>query len=339
MSFIVLTTINPPNDVIRKFLSFKKWDMIVVGDQKTPHEEYIKMEKEYSNLYYLHPQLQENKYKTLSDLIGWNRIQRRNIGYIEAFKRGAIVIASVDDDNMPYDSWDKDIKIGTDVECQIYHSNDGVLDPLSIASKTSPLWHRGYPIDLLHKRRDYTQVSGKIRVLIQENFWSGDPDIDAICRITHSNPQSDYSDTEPFSVSSLAPFNSQNTFIHRDVIKFFSCLPHCGRMDDIWGSYILQEMCKDKMPCILYDKATVHQDRGNHSFDGNQHTVVNDLEREMIGYKHTNNLVKNIGNYRQILDSIDPRIIQCADEYQSEFQDDIPPYLSLVCVGRNDNYV
>jgi len=85
MSFIVLTTINPPNDVIRKFLSFKKWDMIVVGDQKTPHEEYIKMEKEYSNLYYLHPQLQENKYKTLSDLIGWNRIQRRNIGYIEAF--------------------------------------------------------------------------------------------------------------------------------------------------------------------------------------------------------------------------------------------------------------
>ena len=38
----------------------------------------------------------------LSRLIGWNCIQRRNIGYVYAKKNGAKFIASVDDDNIPY---------------------------------------------------------------------------------------------------------------------------------------------------------------------------------------------------------------------------------------------
>ena len=32
----------------------------------------------------LDPQYQEKHYKELSDIIGWNSIQRRNIGFLEA---------------------------------------------------------------------------------------------------------------------------------------------------------------------------------------------------------------------------------------------------------------
>jgi hypothetical protein len=38
----------------------------------------------------------------------------------------------------------------------------------------------------------------------------------------------------------MVPYNSQNTFLHRSVLKNYSVLPFIGRMDDIWGAYIQQ---------------------------------------------------------------------------------------------------
>ena len=81
--------------------------MIVVGDQKTEHNLY----KNIKNIIYLTPEDQINIDKNLSKLIGWNCIQRRNFGYIYAFKLGAKYIASIDDDNIPSNKWGKiDIK-------------------------------------------------------------------------------------------------------------------------------------------------------------------------------------------------------------------------------------
>lgn len=98
--YIVTTTINPPTEATLKFLSKKDWTLIVVGDLKTPHNLYKKL-----NCIYLHPDEQEKKYRKLSDIIGWKTIQRRNIGFVEAFRLGADVIATVDDDNIPYENW------------------------------------------------------------------------------------------------------------------------------------------------------------------------------------------------------------------------------------------
>ena len=36
----------------------------------------------------------------LSKLIGWNCIQRRNFAILEAYERGAEIIALIDDDNI-----------------------------------------------------------------------------------------------------------------------------------------------------------------------------------------------------------------------------------------------
>ena len=95
---IVTTTINPPTEALIKFAEMKDWKLFVAGDLKTPHEAY----KDWN---YIHPEEQSKKYEKLSQLIGWNCIQRRNIGYIEAYKWGARIIASVDDDNIPYENW------------------------------------------------------------------------------------------------------------------------------------------------------------------------------------------------------------------------------------------
>ena len=79
--YIVTTTINSPTLATRKFCEFKDWTLVVVGDTKTPHDEYKNL-----NCIYLSPSEQESLNKNLSDSIGWRSIQRRNLGFLFAYQ-------------------------------------------------------------------------------------------------------------------------------------------------------------------------------------------------------------------------------------------------------------
>ena len=103
--YIISTTINTPTDAIKKFDSLKDWKLIVAGDLKTPSNYKLK------NGIYLNPRDQEKISKKLSDLIGWNCIQRRNFAMIVAYKKGADLIATIDDDNIPLPNWGKNLLI------------------------------------------------------------------------------------------------------------------------------------------------------------------------------------------------------------------------------------
>jgi hypothetical protein len=284
--YIVTTTINSPTIATKKFCEFNEWTLIVVGDTKTPHEEYEKL-----NCIYLHPEYQENNYKDLSDNIGWKSIQRRNVGFVEAYNLGADVIATVDDDNIPYDDWGKDLYVGQEIQCDLYEPYHNVFDPLSI-TKRNEVWHRGYPIEYVPTRH-YVDYKGKInrKVLVQADLWDGDPDIDAMARLS-IKPIVKYSDIiNPYCSNKIAPFNSQNTFLAREVIPYYAVLPHVGRMDDIWGSYILQYYFPNS---VIYNKSSVYQDR-------NVQDLITNLENEIIGYRNTLNLINNINNFEQYL--------------------------------------
>ena len=284
--FIVTTTINPPTEATIKYSQKKDWTLIVVGDTKTPHEEYEKLD-----CIYLSPGQQQEKYAALSDVIGWKSIQRRNIGFVEAYNLGADIVATVDDDNIPYDNWGEELYVGQEIECDLYESKHDVFDPLSVTVRNE-VWHRGYPIEYVPTRH-CVEYRGKTKrkVLVQADLWDGDPDIDAMARLS-IKPVMKYSDiTQPYCSNQIAPFNSQNTFLHRDVIPFYSVLPHIGRMDDIWGAYILQLYFPDS---VIYNKATVYQDR-------NVQDLITNLEKEIIGYRNTLNLVQDLENYRSYL--------------------------------------
>ena len=125
--YIVTTTIQPPTEATLKFADMEDWTLIVVGDTKTPHEEY-----ENIRCLYIHPDEQESEYKELSDSIGWKSIQRRNIGFVRAYQMGADVVATVDDDNIPYENWGKDLHVGKEIEVDFYETENTVFDPLSV---------------------------------------------------------------------------------------------------------------------------------------------------------------------------------------------------------------
>lgn len=287
---IVTTTIHKPSEATLKFCEISKndnWIFIIVGDKKTPHHDYLSLVEQFTNVKYLTPEYQEKKYKELSDSIGWNNIQRRNIGFVEAYNSGTDILATVDDDNIPYDNWGKNIFVGKEINLDCYEPTLNVFDPLSV-TKANYIWHRGFPIECLLKRHEI-EYSGKIkrRVLVQADLWDGDPDIDAMARLT-LKPVVKYDDiTQPYCSRKISPFNSQNTFLAREVIPFYSVLPHIGRMDDIWGGYILQHYFPQS---VIYAPATVYQDR-------NLQDLITNLEKEIFGYRNTNKLINDLANY------------------------------------------
>jgi hypothetical protein len=91
-------------------------------------------------------------------------------------------------------------------------------------------------------------------------------------------------DHEPFAGTAPGPFNSQNTFLHRDCFPLYFLFPHVGRMDDIWASYVLQSYHRDS---VVYGRASVYQER-------NEHDLSRDLEGELIGYKDTLALARSL---------------------------------------------
>jgi hypothetical protein len=290
MKCIVTTTINSPTEATLKFCEKSDWIFIIVGDKKTPHGEYFELEKQFSNVKYLTPEYQEMHYKELSDAIGWKCIERRNVGFVEAYDLGAEIIATVDDDNIPYDSWGKDLFVNQEIIVDLYIPKLDVFDPLSV-TKENYLWHRGYPIEYLQERH-LVEYYGKIkrRVLVQADLWDGDPDIDAIARLSFK-PTVKYDIVAPYCSNKIAPFNSQNTFLSREIIPYYAVLPFIGRMDDVWGSYILQHYFPNS---VIYNKASVYQQR-------NVQDLVTNLENEIIGYRNTLKLIKNLNNFEELL--------------------------------------
>jgi hypothetical protein len=304
---IVTTTINAPTQALELYAALPDWDLIVVGDLKTPHSLY----KDRDDLIYLSPDEQTKLYPELSEVIGWNCIQRRNIGFVHAFNLGADIMATVDDDNIPYENWGQDLLIGKTIMVDSYTSNGLFFDPISTAIGLSNtdydhnIWHRGYPVQLLYSKDSKHYDNRTVDVKVQAAFWDGDPDVDAICRIANS-PIVKFENFEPFTTKDLTPFNSQNTFIAREVIPKYMMIPHVGRMDDIWGAYIYQQMTDDSG--IVFTNATVRQDR-------NEHNLVKDLENEVIGYRDTIRFSNE--SYEDILPT---KSLEAFRVYQNEFK-------------------
>ena len=93
---IVTTTINPPTEALRKFAALPDWQLVVIGDKKTPADFHI------DGAIYVDPDEQEKYDPGLSDALGWNCVERRNYGFLWARDMDAQVVAVVDETVVGY---------------------------------------------------------------------------------------------------------------------------------------------------------------------------------------------------------------------------------------------
>lgn len=298
---IVTTTINPPTEALQKFIQIAHkddWHVFIVGDKKTPHAPYDDLMQQSERVTYIAPAEQQAMAPKLSELIGWNCIQRRNFGLLAAYKWGAEIIATVDDDNIPYDDWGKNLVVGQNTVVPVYDTPGYVYNPLgrfdfgyqTVNMCQDPeknyvrsLWHRGVPVQGIGEYPDPKEPthSASRFVRVQADMWDGDPDVDAITRIA-LHPDVKFTHTEHYAGGRMGPFNSQNTFLHRSVFPAYFLFPHIGRMDDIWAAYVMQAVFPGS---VVYGPASVRQDR-------NPHDLSKDLQAEMIGYRFSKSFVE-----------------------------------------------
>ncbi|MGO8930267.1 MAG: hypothetical protein ACLQU3_25640 [Limisphaerales bacterium] len=302
---IVTTTINPPTKAIEAFQAMEDWELVVAGDKNTPHD--FRLERGI----YITPEEQEKYDPALSEAIGWYSIQRRNFAFLWAHDMKADIVALVDDDNIPLSGWGQDLLLGREVEVNYYETDLAAFDPVG-ATNYPRLWHRGFPLELLAKRDYSRHVRRQVRVDIQADFWNGDPDIAAICRLEYA-PKCTF-DPTPFPMASnrMSPFDSQNTFIHGRMLRDYFMLPQVGRMDDIWASYYVQA----KGLQVVYNLASVYQQR-------NKHDLIVDLREEYLGCENNLPLVQSLArDPESILAFLPERAARAFQLYRKHFSHD-----------------
>lgn len=300
---IVTTTINPPTEAVIKYDNMKDWSLVVIGDKKTPNDYKL------DNGIYVSPEEQEKYDKELSDLIGWNCIQRRNFGLLWANDMNADIIAVIDDDNIPYDFWGQNIMIEKETEVNFYQTELPAFDSVG-ATNEKNIWHRGYPLQLIPQRDYSNKIKKMITPDVQADFWNGDPDIDAVCRMIFK-PECDFKkEFFPMSSNKLSPFNSQNTFISGNYLKDYFLFPHIGRMDDIWASYYIQA----KGAKVIYGEPSVYQER-------NVHNYITDMKAEYIGYENNLDLINDLyDDPEKILNYLPEQSIKAFEVHKKHFK-------------------
>lgn len=105
---LVITTINKVNKNIYNLSNqskLKKWDLIIVGDKKSPKE----FKLNYGD--YLNIKTQIKLGYKFSTICPFNSYARKNIGYLQAIKNNSDVIVETDDDNLPKKNFFKTIKL------------------------------------------------------------------------------------------------------------------------------------------------------------------------------------------------------------------------------------
>ncbi|MET0393553.1 MAG: STELLO glycosyltransferase family protein [Chitinophagaceae bacterium] len=273
--FIVITSIFPPTVAVEAFAGLEEYQLIVVGDKKTPAG------WQAANCTYLDVEAQLQLSSSLARAIPFNHYGRKMMGYVYALQQGADVIIDTDDDNIPYDGWQFPSFDGR------FRSTLPGLGWVNVYHHYSeqPIWPRGLPLRHINDSRDklqWQETETDQSIGIWQGLADEDPDVDAIYRLT-SNTPCIFRKKEPIVLEkgTVCPFNSQNTAIRRELFPLLF-LPSfvTFRFTDILRGIIAQPVLWQQGYKLGFTEATVVQKR-------NEHDYFKDFESEVPMYLHT----------------------------------------------------
>ena len=281
--FIVITSIFPPTEAVKRFSELEDYSLVVVGDLKSP-EEY-----ELPEAKFLSVNLQKKLGFRLSDLLPFNHYCRKNLGYLYAAKNNADYIIDTDDDNIPYkDGGFPDFK-GNFLQAGL---KPGFVNIYKYFTKQN-IWPRGYPLRLLAPEQNVDFPENLPTANVKIGFWQGladeDPDVDAIYRLLYNTPCT-FEKKPPLTLKKgvISPFNSQNTACIKELFPLLY-LPSTVsfRFTDILRSFIAQPVMWMYDYHLGFTSASVKQLR-------NVHDYMKDFESEIPVYLNTELVVENV---------------------------------------------
>ncbi len=288
---VVITTINPPTKQIDYYSTQPGWDLIIVGDSKTPSELY-----KSTRCIYLGLEQQKQLFPTIYDMIPMRSYTRKMFGYLYAIKNGYRVIYDTDDDNqtlIPLDSY-------------------GVVSPYQPIKKTSEpgfvnlyscytkeyIWPRGIPPDHPSIRapitlEDVSTSSIEPDVAVIQGLVNNDPDVDAHYRLNINSGKFVFEHDPGFDIvlspMSVCPFNTQNTYWITPDMFHLMYLPTTVtfRYTDILRGFVSLQQLWRHSKTIRFTGPTAYQER-------NEHDLHKDYESEVPMYKTAEQVVELI---------------------------------------------
>ena len=260
--YVIITSIQDLTESVLKYAEMKDWQVVIVGDKKSP-----KLKRQpHPNITFLSIEEQEDLDFASYSCCPFNHYSRKNLGYLYAISQGAEIIADADDDNMPYSDWEtssnfeiSDLDIISGSECANvyrYFTDEFV-------------WPRGYPLSTIlngHKL-SITKIQNP-KIAIIQGLVDGDPDVDAIYRLTVGKPVT-WRKCNPIVLNkgTFCPINSQNTFWAREAFTYMY-LPTTVtfRFTDILRGYIAQAGIWSIGAMAAFTSPSVFQSRNLHDF-------------------------------------------------------------------------
>jgi hypothetical protein len=314
-SLVITSIASASHSVLKQYAEESqkhKVSLIVIGDAKSPSQfnlvgcDFYSLERQKMLSFSLANDLPINHYA------------RKNIGYLAAIKAGSEVIIETDDDNIPLDNFwaprvvhqrARAVRTGDWVNVYKYFSK-------------AHIWPRGFHLEKIHDLPPVPEALGEVYSPIQQGLADGNPDVDAIYRLTLPLPiKFDHHENIALGLNSVCPFNSQNTTWFKEAFPLLYLPSYCSfRMTDIWRSFIAQRIGWECGWSILFHSSTVRQER-------NEHSLMKDFEDEIPGYMHNAQIVSTLNklSLKEGVEHIFENLIRC---YQA--------LIDLAVIGKDE---
>lgn len=319
---VIITTINHTTEAIRKHMNNADYDVIIVGDKKTP-DCY-----KHENCIFLDIQAQDRFFPKLSKLIPYNHYGRKNLGYLFAIKKGYDVIYETDDDNIPFDDFDHVLNFDKSKSVKTIEENDSRwINIFKHFTNSDLIWPRGYPLTLIKKHPipNYTFEKSDKHVSIVNGLVDNEPDVDAVFRLI-CNHQVTWEKNKRVIVSNknICVFNTQNTF-WIDNTMFIGLLLPCSvtfRYCDILKGIIANVLLRFNDKNMAYTSPNVTQIR-------NEHDIMNDFQSEYSMYIGNEKIIPIIENDLHQMQNTKDNKALLFKIYRNLFENDIITQLDL----------
>ncbi len=257
---VVLTSIHPPTPAVKRFAALEDWDVLVVGDLKTPRDWHC------PGVRFVSAAQQATCGFKITRKLPWNHYARKMIGYLLAAREGALLLAESDDDNLPETDWAFPKLNGC------YAHVPAGCDIVNIYSlfTRQPVWPRGFPLTRITAPESVidptTLKPRQARIGIWQALADDDPDVDAIYRLTTNRPCR-FARRDPVVLppGTFSPFNSQNTAFRRELLPLMYLPAHVNfRVTDILRGYVAQPILWAAGYRLGFAGPTVRQERNAH---------------------------------------------------------------------------
>ncbi|KAK4773044.1 hypothetical protein SAY87_028063 [Trapa incisa] len=224
--WIVVSVSGPPSDSFRSLVRIKGWQVLAIGNSKTPSNWSLK------GAIFLSLEQQASLGFRVMEFLPYDSFVRKSVGYLFAIQHGAKKIFDADDRGEVIDG---DLGKHFDVELvgegarqeiilQYSHENPNrtVVNPYIHFGQRS-VWPRGLPLenirDIGHEEY-YTEIFGG-KQFIQQGISNGLPDVDSVFYFTRKSGLEafditfdDHAPKVALPQGTMVPLNSFNTLYH-----------------------------------------------------------------------------------------------------------------------------